>query len=164
MKLETILKGNDLIKKIDNAHLTKMQIGNVSNISLVNRNQSRIGSIKIDSGNTYLDGALISPDIQEIFSSEMIRALSRIKRHIDRIETEAREELEDLTDGEFNHAVVGVAGTKKMMCLHCGTQLDVPLPIGISIFIAMSKAFIKEHKNCPCNEKCTLHNFKPISE
>jgi hypothetical protein len=57
--------------------------------------------------------------------------------------------------------IIGMTGTKKMLCSHCGTTLDIPLPIEISVFIAMSKAFVKSHKDCPCYDYCTIHHLKP---
>ena len=37
---------------------------------------------------------------------------------------------------------------EKIVCLHCGQSLTIPVPIGINVFLAMSKAFGKDHKNC----------------
>jgi hypothetical protein len=51
-----------------------------------------------------------------------------------------------------DHIVMHDKGAK---CLHCGRYLEIPLPIEISVFVAMSKAFVKSHKNCkkPENEQ-----------
>jgi hypothetical protein len=56
--------------------------------------------------------------------------------------------------------VVGVAGTKLLKCLHCGTELDIPLPIEIPVFIAMGNAFSKQHKDCPCPQGCKAHKIQ----
>lgn len=44
--------------------------------------------------------------------------------------------------------------TGKLECRNCGTTQGVSYPIGLTIFIAMMKAFEKAHKHCqkPTNE------------
>jgi hypothetical protein len=42
---------------------------------------------------------------------------------------------------------------QRIECLNCGRKLLIPLPISIPVFLAMSKAYVKEHKNCKRAEK-----------
>jgi hypothetical protein len=53
-----------------------------------------------------------------------------------------------MTKSKTEHIVL-VPGTKKMRCMRCGTELEIPLPIEISVFVALGKAFVKSHKDCP---------------
>jgi hypothetical protein len=43
------------------------------------------------------------------------------------------------------HIVMHDKGAK---CMHCGRYLEIPMPIELSVFLAMSKAFVKAHVNC----------------
>jgi hypothetical protein len=36
----------------------------------------------------------------------------------------------------------------KFKCLHCGEALTIPLPISVNMFVAMGKAFTKDHLYC----------------
>jgi hypothetical protein len=51
-----------------------------------------------------------------------------------------------------------VANDKGAKCLHCGRYLEIPLPIEIPVFVAMSKSFIKAHKNCINERDCSTRN------
>jgi hypothetical protein len=44
---------------------------------------------------------------------------------------------------------VTIDGSKKSFtCLNCGASYKPKLPVLVSVFVAMGKAFVKEHKGC----------------
>jgi hypothetical protein len=35
------------------------------------------------------------------------------------------------------------------VCKHCGDRLIFPLPVLVSVFVAMTRAYVKAHSQCP---------------
>ena len=51
-----------------------------------------------------------------------------------------------------------VHGNDKFVCLHCGRRQPIAFPIEISVFVAMSKAFVASHRRCrkPGGDPCAF--------
>lgn len=49
----------------------------------------------------------------------------------------------------------------KAICLHCGAEQTLPIPIDIRLLIALIKGFTKIHKDCKPNPKC-IPDFEHI--
>jgi ribosomal protein S14 len=47
-----------------------------------------------------------------------------------------------------DHVVIDSKDGGSMRCLHCGDRQGIEYPIGFSVLIAMSNAYLKQHRRC----------------
>jgi hypothetical protein len=82
MEKEKIIAGYEILKKIERNQIAIEHLTETMTVRLLNKYHSPHGEIRLGEGeSTYIDDVRLLPEDAEVINSEMIKAISRMKRH-----------------------------------------------------------------------------------
>jgi hypothetical protein len=103
MKEATIIKGSDLLMQIEHVHKAKAIVHEAQSMDLYHSNRGTLARFfpYKDGGSKNIQfnqGVELPGDVLEKILSETLRFISRVNRHLDSLEYDLKQELEDLQD------------------------------------------------------------------
>jgi len=104
MKQETIIKGAEILKKIDHAQYAKAVLIETNEIEFSSSKRSRLLTARpnMSTGGDRLivSGCSLPDELLEQLHSETLRYISRMRHHLDNYEYDLKQELQDLEEGK----------------------------------------------------------------